>query len=101
MNKRLGENDAQAVNLLLDHGNTATGSTDGSLVFAPVVGDSVTKRIGAVETVLRLIAEMPAADPAPDLVKRTMERIRRTGAVGPRPFESARPIVDADGHHLS
>jgi hypothetical protein len=98
--KRLGENDAKAVDLLLDRTSSATnGSSSGAAsppagngnglnvmstaeVFASPIDDEVIKRVGAVETVLRLLAEMPAPDPPSDLVQRTLDRIRvRTAAV--------------------
>ena len=99
--KRLGENDAKAVDLLLDRtfsatdGNSSSGAAhppagngngmnamSTAEVFASPTDDEVIKRVGAVETVLRLLAEMPAPDPPSDLVQRTLDRIRaRTAAI--------------------
>src|SRR3982750_3918552 len=83
MSKRLGDYDAQAVDLLLDRSNKAAdgngGGTNAASAFMAPVGDEVANRIGAVESVLRLVTEMPAPDPAPDLIKRTLERIHQRG----------------------
>ena len=77
MSKQLGDDDALAVDLLLDRSNQVSDGNGGSGtgVYVTPVGDAVTKRIGAVESVLRLVAEMPAAEPPADLVARTLDRI--------------------------
>jgi hypothetical protein len=91
MGKRLGKDDARAVDLLLDRSNVA--ANNGSSAFATPAGDAVVQRIGAAETVFRLLAEMPAADPPSDLIKKTMERIRERGSVTPGALEGDRPII--------
>lgn len=90
MNKKLGDNDAMAVDLLLDRSNMSTSSNTGNSFAAPV-GDSVVRRIGATEAVFRLIAEMPASEPPAGLAKRTVERIYSHGISAPAPSEQARP----------
>ena len=83
MTMKLGDNDAQAVDLLLDRSSKFSGGNGGgSGVYAKPVGDAVARRIGAVESVLRLVAEMPAVEPPADLVAKTMDRIRQRGNVG-------------------
>src|ERR1700733_517725 len=81
MGKRLGEDDAQAIDLLLDRSSTAANNS--SSTFAAPAGDAVVERIGAAETVLRLLSEMPAADPPANLTQKTNERIRQRGHVAP------------------
>jgi len=81
MTMKLGDDDARAVDLLLDRSNKVSdgNGNGGSSVYVTPVGDAVARRIGAVEAVLRLVAEMPVADPPADLAARTVERIRQRG----------------------
>lgn len=101
MTKRLGDDDARAVDLLLNKTNTAKAGTGGrgnggARVYATPVGDAVAGRIGVVESMFRLLAEMPAADPAPDLVARTLNYVQRRAtavpghALEPQP---SRPVI--------
>jgi hypothetical protein len=53
------------------HNNTT------SVAFAPQISDAVVARVGAVESLLRLVAQMPAEDPPVGLAQRTLERIHR------------------------
>jgi len=84
MTKQLGDNDAQAVDLLLDRSNQVSdgNGNGGTGVYVTPVGDAVARRIGAAESVLRLLAEMPAADPPADLAERTLLRISQRAAHG-------------------
>jgi hypothetical protein len=91
MGKRLGDEDAQAIDLLLDRSNTVANNN--SSAFSTPAGDSVVERIGAAETVMRLLAEMPAADPPADLVRKTLDRIRLRGNVTPSALEGDRPSI--------
>jgi hypothetical protein len=90
MEMKLSEDDALAVDLMLDR-SSATGGN--SATFAAPAGDSVVERIGAVETVMRLLAEMPAADPPADLAQRTIERIEHSGGIGHGAIEGILPII--------
>jgi len=96
MTMKLGDDDSRAVDLLLDRSNKVTdgNGNGGSSVCVTPVGDAVARRIGAVETVLRLVAEMPAADPPTDLVAKTMDRIRQRG-VNPNVIA---PAATVEGH---
>jgi hypothetical protein len=84
MTKQLGDNDAQAVDLLLDRSNQVSdgNGNGGTGVYVTPVGDAVARRIGAVESVLRLLAEMPATDPPADLFEKTMDRIAQHPSQG-------------------
>lgn len=96
MMKRLGDDDAMAVDLLLDYGNKPD---DGNSGYVLPVGDAVAKRIGAVETVLRLLAEMPAPDPSPDLVQRTLRRINSSsGATLPEAGQHLPALTEGQQH---
>jgi hypothetical protein len=94
MGKRLSEDDAQAVDLLLDRSNTISDGAAGA--FARPLGDETVKRLGAAETIFRLLAETPAADPPADLVKKTMDRIRERGNQPSAIEETRLPITDQE-----
>ena len=67
MNNQLTEQDSQAVDLLLDRDsdpNLPTPSTT-----------AVLKRIQAVERLLHLLDQLPAPNPPPGLVLRTLARV--------------------------
>ena len=72
MSKQLGDGDGRAIDLVLDR-----GSTDASdqAAFIPPSGDGFENRVRKVESILRLLSFMPAPDPSPDLVMRTLERV--------------------------
>jgi len=85
MNKRLGDDDASAVDLVFDRisqVNDGNGNGGGTMAYFTPVGDSVARRIGAVETVMRLLAEMPADEPPTGLSQRTIQRIEQAAATG-------------------
>jgi hypothetical protein len=93
---QLADHDAQAVDLLLDRSNMAQdGNGGGSGTFVAPVGDAVTKRIGAVETVMRILSEMPDEEMPADLVGKTLKRIQqRESAVG-------QPVIEQGQHPQS
>ena len=68
----LRDGDARAVDLLLDKAAAAQG--DGGMLFAGQ-GDASGEQIAAVERLLNVLSVMPAADPASDLLRRTLDRI--------------------------
>jgi len=97
MNKILGDNDALAVDLLMDRtmSNNGTGVVTS---FVSPVGDEVVRRVGAVESILRLVAEMPAGEVPAGLAQRTIDRVRHLrqhGVVAPR--NAAEPMVIGQG----
>jgi hypothetical protein len=73
MQRKLNEEDRRAVDLLLDHGASQSGVTR-------VAHAVPQKRLTAAERVLKLIGQMPAEEPAIDLVAATMDRIDRATA---------------------
>lgn len=66
MMKTLREDDAQALDLLLEEGLDFARTDITSLDEATV------NRVGIVESMLRVVGEMPAEDPPHDLVSRTL-----------------------------
>ncbi len=60
------------------------------------VSNGMGRRMEAVERVLHLLDNLPAEDPAADLVQRTMQRISDADSVGRTP--PARPATTATGH---
>ena len=78
MSKKLGDDDRRAVDLLLDEsaGNgKARGNGNGQGGYASSVDPALHQRLQAAEKVLQLLAEMPAPEPSPDLVAKTLRRI--------------------------
>jgi len=98
MNKILTDDDGTAVDLLLDR--TSMNSDNAAGFLAPS-GDAVIRRIGAVETVLRLFAETPAGDPPVGLAARTLEHIQRHAhkSVSRPVGEHAAPAIGQGPHH--
>ncbi len=99
MTKRLGEHDAHAVDLLLDKSRAARKGNGGRSVFVAPVGDSVAKRVGAAESVLRLLAEFPATDPPADLALKTIQRINGQAALTPQPAVEGHPLIGEGPQH--
>jgi hypothetical protein len=89
MSKRLGDDDAQAVDLLLEHGGTAADVAAGA--FLTSLSESVVDRVGIVESVFRLLSEMPAPEPPADLVQRTVERCQHAGIVPAAAAQAEQP----------
>jgi hypothetical protein len=83
---KLLDDDAFAIDLLLDRTNVTAQQSDathgkraGAFLSQPI-GDSVVKRIGAAEAILRLLAESPAPEPSPDLAHKTLQHIKQAGS---------------------
>lgn len=78
---RLRDEDRLAVDLLLDRavassaGNgSGNGAGNGHSGFTPV-NSAASAQVGRVEAVLRVLDMMPAEEPPPDLLARTVRRI--------------------------
>jgi hypothetical protein len=81
---RLSDEDARAVDLLLDahatdgngNGNGHTdGDGNGGHAFQTATSLNFTQRLARVERVLDTLAQMPASDPPANLAARTMQAI--------------------------
>jgi hypothetical protein len=90
MAKKLGHEDGRAVDLLLNgeltmrsngsgggtgNGGNGAASDDGSAAVVSRGQGNFRSRLESVERVLRLLDEMPSADPPSDLAARTLRRI--------------------------
>lgn len=79
---KLRDEDRLAVDLLMDRavaGAGGNGLGDGHTRFTPVNG-AIPQQLGRVESVLRVLDMMPAEEPAPDLMSRTMRRVEAQSA---------------------
>ena len=106
MNVRLRQDDAAAVDLLLDRAVSARGNGNGgsgngqAAMFVATNHDGVaTDRLAAVERVLHVLDAMPNSDPSPDLLQRTLQRVDAgsaapmRGPTGPIVIDPARPMA--------
>ena len=99
MQQRLGDEDARAVDLLLDKTATAGQTT----MYAVPGNDGFDKRVNSVAGLLRLLDAMPAAEPPPDLMRRTLQRIEQRGwgaAHGPHATPTSPSAPLHPGAHL-
>src|SRR5437867_13095610 len=88
MTRKLSDADRAAVDLMFDrilsggNGNGAGGS-DPLVVMSNAVSD---ERLDAVERILTTLDQMPAQEPSPDLVVRTLRRVARQAGTGLAPL---------------
>lgn len=93
MTRKLSEADRAAVDMLFDrinaNGNQNTGYQPVSTV---VVAE---ERLSSVEQILSALEQMPAPEPSPDLVVRTLNRVNRTSAmpIQPTPVQFIDPTL--------
>jgi hypothetical protein len=82
MSLSLSNDDSCAVDLLLERGHQPNGGNGGiSPCFTTAPSDSVLQRLTRVEQILHLLDHHIAAQPASDLVARTLARCERTAAI--------------------
>lgn len=72
MNAMLSQQDAAALDLILDHSPTASGHA--APVFAPSDGAG-RERVQYAQKVLNLLHLLPVADPPRDLLSRTLRHV--------------------------
>ena len=72
MTKRLGKQDRQAVDLMMDSANRVSSSKAASYAAPSAMPD---QRLHAVQRVLSLLDYMPVTDPPADLVARTLSTV--------------------------
>lgn len=88
MDKKLRDEDARAVDMLLDRGGSSGDVPMQVFTHAP---EMFHNRLQNVEKLLRVLDEMPTLEPSPNLVARTLDLIEETEQrVQPTPT-SARP----------
>jgi hypothetical protein len=91
MRKRLDDEDRRAVDLLLERPNGVGDTPPVEQLFKAPVGSGFERRLDAAEALLGLLDRMPADEPPPDLVSKTLQRIRdseegeKATVVPPRP----------------
>ena len=85
MLQRLGDEDGRAVDLLLDQ----TANAGQIPMYAAAGNHGFEKRVNSVSGLLRLLDEMPAAEPPADLMVRTLQRIEQRGYQAPAAPASA------------
>ena len=73
MTRKLNQSDRQAVDLVMDRYTTPRGEVG----VIPVTGAPAEPHVEAVEKILQVLSNMPAEEPAPDLVTRTLRRIEQ------------------------
>jgi hypothetical protein len=90
MNVTLRDEDALAIDLLLDRSSAAStrDGNGGSMVFVPAAEGVSSERVHAAGKVLGLLGLMPADEPVGDLAARTMSRLDRYQPA------AARPVID-------
>ena len=88
MLQRLGDEDGRAVDLLLDK----TANAGQTTMYAVAGNHGFEKRVNSVSGLLRLLDEMPAADPPADLTLRTLQRIEERGYRAPAAGASPPPL---------
>ena len=96
---RLADQDRHAIDLILDHGAASVTDAGGAFV-APPTGDEMRQRVAGIDTILAVLGTMPAQEPSPDLVARTMRRIDQRAAdpdadqiTVPSLFDGDRPLA--------
>jgi hypothetical protein len=91
MKKRLGDDDASAVDLAFDRANSAKKVSGLAAIFGAPVNNQVAKRYTAVDNMLRLLAQMPAEDPPVGLAQRTCDTIFQRTPLRPTTEEGQQP----------
>jgi len=93
MTRKLNEADRAAVDLMFDrihsgnnHGNGGNGGNGGGEAIVVVTGAVSDERLSAVERVFSALDQMPAPEPSPDLVVRTLQRVARHSGTGIAPL---------------
>jgi hypothetical protein len=92
MTRKLNNVDRAAVDLLFDRIQSASGNGNGGDGVVAITGAVPDASINAVEKVLGLLSELPAAEPPADLATRTLNRVAgATRAVHTMPATFANP----------
>lgn len=99
MEANLSDEDGRAVDMLLDRDGPSNNG--GETSAAPAHNGTFHKRLARVETILRLLSAMPAAEPPAYLAQRVMQRVeespRHLGAAAPTSSDAS--TIDARGRH--
>lgn len=102
MNLQLGDEDRRAVDMYLDQSTSRSNDADNAASSArPAPASSEFRsRLQTIERLLTTLDQLPASDPPPDLVARTLRRIeehdlaaKTFGPVGGAGVGATRPSV--------
>jgi hypothetical protein len=99
MTRKLSDADRAAVDMIFDRinaaGNGVHAGGNGGDGFVPMSGAVPEERLSAVQRILSALEQMPAPEPSPDLVVRTLQRVARTGdAAAATMAPAAQPFID-------
>ena len=95
MTRKLSDADRAAVDMLIDRLNTDNGNGNGSDGYVSMTAAVDDQRLGAVETILQTLSQMPAPEPSSDLAVRTLQRIATASPLnGPSAQMPAMPFIN-------
>ena len=96
MTRKLNEADRAAVDLVFDRIHSGNNHGNGGGESVVVVSQAVSgERLSAVEQILTTLDQMPAPEPSPDLVVRTLQRVSRDNGTGMSPLSgNAAQFID-------
>src|SRR5688500_12217744 len=94
MAKRLSHEDSRAIDMLLDRNGTGHVVAGSSNVKSGKM--NMKNRIKAADRVLRVLSQMPAAEPSADLVKRTLQRVDEAPVLAPAVLREAQRYAGLD-----
>jgi len=97
MARKLSHEDSRAIDLLLDR-NGQDGAVAGSSTLKSV-RMNMKSRLRAADRLLRILGQMPAAEPPPDLVLRTLQRIDGPATRTPGIAPAAEGYAESDRPH--
>lgn len=98
MKLTLGQDDRQAVDLLLDRTAGIGGNGNGRSVYASA-GSAMGERIAGAQRLLKLLELMPQIEPPQDLVSRTLRHIDRAAASPGMAGPQLAPPIDMQRQH--
>jgi hypothetical protein len=85
MTRKLNQADRAAVDLMFDRIHASGGRSNGNggnggqAGYVSMTGAVAEERVSAVQQILKTLDAMPAPEPSPDLVVRTLQRVAREG----------------------
>jgi hypothetical protein len=94
MANKLSHEDSRAIDMLLDGDRSNMTMVGSSNVKSGKM--NMKNRIKAADRVLRLLSQMPSAEPSADLVKRTLQRVDETPVLTPTSVREAQRYDDVN-----
>jgi hypothetical protein len=94
MTRKLNDSDRAAVDLIFDRIHSSSGNGNGGDHVVAVAGAVTDERLSAVEKILGALEQMPAPEPSPDLVVRTLQRVARQAGTRMTPIPPAGQYAD-------